>query len=166
MCGWRAFQPQASNPDLSTPDFWTMNFPTSDFSTNFWTMGLESSGLKSLGLKSLELKCPLSNSLTLFLPDLVTWCSYKGWFCPWPVGIGLKDISTPEFSALKRLGLEISWLKSLGLKGLGLKLRVEKSRVIYNDFGKITLTFVSFFGMFYFIVISIFNAPSIFGIYF
>ena len=25
--------------------------------------------------------------LTLFLPDLVTWRSYMGWFCPWPVGI-------------------------------------------------------------------------------
>ena len=28
--------------------------------------------------------------LTLFLPDLVTWRSYMGWFRPWPVGIGLK----------------------------------------------------------------------------
>ena len=27
--------------------------------------------------------------LTLFLPDLVTWRSYMGWFRPWPVAIGL-----------------------------------------------------------------------------
>ena len=27
--------------------------------------------------------------LTLFLPDLVTWRSCKGWFHPWRVGIGL-----------------------------------------------------------------------------
>ena len=29
--------------------------------------------------------------LTLFLPDLVTWGSHKGWFRPWPVGIGLTN---------------------------------------------------------------------------
>ena len=37
---------------------------------------------------------PHSNSrasLTLFWPDLVMWRSYKGWFHPWPVGIGLKQ---------------------------------------------------------------------------
>ena len=28
-------------------------------------------------------------NLTLFLPDLVTWRSYMGWFRPWPVRIGL-----------------------------------------------------------------------------
>ena len=31
-----------------------------------------------------------SHILTLFLPDLVTRRSYKGWFHPWPVGIGSK----------------------------------------------------------------------------
>ena len=30
--------------------------------------------------------------LTLFLPNLVTWRSYMGWFRPWPVGIGLTTI--------------------------------------------------------------------------
>ena len=34
------------------------------------------------------------SSLTLFLPDLVTWRSYMGWFRPWPVGIGLINKST------------------------------------------------------------------------
>ena len=29
--------------------------------------------------------------LTLFLPAVVTWHSYTGWFHPWPVGIGLKE---------------------------------------------------------------------------
>ena len=33
--------------------------------------------------------------LTLFLPDLVTWRSYKGWFRPWPVGIGLSRVFEP-----------------------------------------------------------------------
>ena len=28
-------------------------------------------------------------ALTLFLPAVVRWCSYMGWFHPWPVGIGL-----------------------------------------------------------------------------
>jgi hypothetical protein len=28
--------------------------------------------------------------LTLFLPAVVTWHSYMGWFPPWPVGIGLR----------------------------------------------------------------------------
>ena len=36
---------------------------------------------------------PLPNitclTLSLFRPDLVTWRSYKGWFRPWLVGIGL-----------------------------------------------------------------------------
>ena len=31
------------------------------------------------------------SELTLFLPDLVTWRSYMGWFRPWPVGIGLES---------------------------------------------------------------------------
>ena len=29
-----------------------------------------------------------TGALTLFRPYLVTWRSYKGWCCPWPVGIG------------------------------------------------------------------------------
>ena len=30
------------------------------------------------------------SSLPLFLPDLVMWHSYKGWFRPWPVGVGFR----------------------------------------------------------------------------
>ena len=121
LLGWRTsqprfFQPQASTPDISTPDFSTLDFLTPDFSTkNSWTMGLKSSWLKSLGLKSPGLKCHLSRRL--------------------------KDISTPDFSTmnfstpwfknswLKSPGLKSSLLKSLGLKGPGLKLGVEKSGV-------------------------------------
>ena len=33
-----------------------------------------------------------NTQLTLFLTDLVTWRSYKGWFRPYLVGIGLKFI--------------------------------------------------------------------------
>ena len=36
----------------------------------------------------------VTTRLTLFLPDLVTWRSYMGWFRPWPVGIGLKHSTT------------------------------------------------------------------------
>ena len=32
---------------------------------------------------------PFFLRLTLFLPAVVTWHSYMGWFRPWPVGIGL-----------------------------------------------------------------------------
>ena len=31
--------------------------------------------------------------LTLFLPAVVTWHSYMGWFRPWPVGIGLTPVA-------------------------------------------------------------------------
>ena len=39
---------------------------------------------------SKEISNILDNWLTLFLPAVVTWHSYIGWFRPWPVGIGLK----------------------------------------------------------------------------
>ena len=32
----------------------------------------------------------IMTSLTLFLPAVVTWHSYMGWFRPWPLGIDLK----------------------------------------------------------------------------
>ena len=35
--------------------------------------------------------CLSRPGLTLFLPDLVMWRLYKGWFRPWPVGIGLSN---------------------------------------------------------------------------
>ena len=35
----------------------------------------------------------MPKALTLFLPDLVTWRSSKGWFRPWLVGIGLIRIN-------------------------------------------------------------------------
>ena len=36
----------------------------------------------------------MTTLLTLFRPDLVTWRSYKGWFRPWLVGIGLKILGS------------------------------------------------------------------------
>ena len=36
----------------------------------------------------------LFHNLTLFLPAVVTWRSYMGWFRPWPVGIGLKRLKS------------------------------------------------------------------------
>ena len=36
-----------------------------------------------------KLQFVLVIGLTLFLPDVVTWRSYMGWFRPWPVGKGL-----------------------------------------------------------------------------
>ena len=40
--------------------------------------------------------------LTLFRLDLVTWCSHKGWFHPWLVGIGLRlDLVLDEGYFLK-----------------------------------------------------------------
>ena len=50
-------------------------------------------------------------NLTLFRPDLVTWRSYKCWFRPWLVGIGLRDTSfqiTPLYSLW--LLLKVIWL--------------------------------------------------------
>ena len=33
---------------------------------------------------------------TLFRPVVVMWCSYMGWFRPWPVEIGLKTLISAE----------------------------------------------------------------------
>ena len=44
-----------------------------------------------------------SYHLTLFRPSLVTWRSYKGWFRPWLVGIGLTRHSC----------ISNSWLNSI-----------------------------------------------------
>ena len=64
----------------------------------FWTvcvMCLSAARFRECDLRShfcaLLLKMPLF-ALTLFQPDLVMWRSCKGWFRPWPVGIGLKAI--------------------------------------------------------------------------
>ena len=50
--------------------------------------------------------------LTLFLPDLVIWRSYKGWFCPWPVGRGLrKSYLMPNYFALEDSASKTQHLK-------------------------------------------------------
>ena len=62
----------------------------------------------------------MTTLLTLFRPDLVTWRSYKGWFRPWLVGIGLTHTvahsTKPSFMpktnnqpAKKFLSLALSW---------------------------------------------------------
>ena len=52
----------------------------------FWVANALTAQLK-IGLLQAP-TCLSRPGLTLFLPDLVTWRSYKGWFRPWPVGIG------------------------------------------------------------------------------
>ena len=48
--------------------------------------------------------------LTLFLPAVVTWYSYTGWFCPVPVWIGLKGITNIAFQMWWEKGCgPISW---------------------------------------------------------
>ena len=92
--------------------FWSQNIPILDFSTPSFNSGLfnhellnpkfmfEESGVEKSGV----VMCPDSNRL--------------------------QDISTPDFSTMnynKGLGLNSSWLKSLGVRSPGLKLRVRTS---------------------------------------
>ena len=51
----------------------------------------------------------LLGSLTLFLTGVVTWCSYKGWFRPHLVGIGLIEIETNKLWTKSFM----SWLKDM-----------------------------------------------------
>ena len=59
--------------------------------------------------------------LTLFLPDLVTWRSYKGWFRPWPEGIGL------------RLAKNIArWCYRWNIWHLSVKTKITQQNVCYQ----------------------------------
>ena len=50
-----------------------------------------------------KLQFVLVIGLTLFLPDVVTWRSYMGWFRPWPVGTGLTKLGSADYFHLLQL---------------------------------------------------------------
>ena len=48
--------------------------------------------------------------LTLLLPNLVTWRSYKGWFRPWSVRVKNKQtLESFDLGALKWLNFQLRW---------------------------------------------------------
>ena len=92
--------PSIISTQIDFQNFKTFVFSYSDLiltymaDQSYWTM----KGPHNFELRKFSFQTFL---LTLFRPDLVTWRSSKGWFCPWLVGIGSKDWTMDPFEGMK-----------------------------------------------------------------
>ena len=77
--------------------------------------------------------------LTLFLPAVVMWCSYMGWFRPWPVGIGLTEcnvsVSVKKHFSEKTMSLPTKtpnsfWHQTILLQNVQLKKVMHLQKIV------------------------------------